>query len=400
MAKPVRVVELDILRAVAIIVVIVGHFDYFLPTVKSNFIVGTTVHANITLFGVALFLFISGFVLYLNHPSFSERNELTDFFKKRVLRIFPLYWLAIATVVGGGTMVVGGVVGGLQFASRVDAVVIVLGLQGFLSPRLSSDLMNWWWFIGVILVLYTIYPLIAALASDTLRLPAPIESDVVKFALMILVPLVILAAARSVLFIISDQVFLFCGIFVLGVAISKFDLLSKYGFLSDDRTRLLKYVAVAAVSLTVLLFMDTLQPSANVSAVSRFASFGFSFVVTNALFLVFALLAFSLARIIVVSSSKASRPLSHVVWYRAFLVISFSSYAIYLFFLPILTFFLRVLIDAQLTALQIDIIEIFIGLPIVVVIAFVLQSTQNEILNRVRRFRTASAPSSDSNELQ
>ena len=41
MAKPVRVVELDILRAVAIIVVIVGHFDYFLPTVKSNFIVGT-----------------------------------------------------------------------------------------------------------------------------------------------------------------------------------------------------------------------------------------------------------------------------------------------------------------------------------------------------------------------
>ena len=82
MAKPVRVVELDILRAVAIIVVIVGHFDYFLPTVKSNFIVGTTVHANITLFGVALFLFISGFVLYLNHPSFSERNELTDFLKK------------------------------------------------------------------------------------------------------------------------------------------------------------------------------------------------------------------------------------------------------------------------------------------------------------------------------
>ena len=73
---------------------------------------------------------------------------MTDFFKKRVLRIFPLYWLAIATVVGGGTMVVGGVVGGLQFASRVDAVVIVLGLQGFLSPRLSSDLMNWCGLLG------------------------------------------------------------------------------------------------------------------------------------------------------------------------------------------------------------------------------------------------------------
>ena len=116
-----------------------GHFDYFLPTVKSNFIVGPQFMLTLHCLASHCSFSYQGLFLYLNHPSFSERNELTDFFKKRVLRIFPLYWLAIATVVGGGTMVVGGVVGGLQFASRVDAVVIVLGLQGFLSPRLSSD---------------------------------------------------------------------------------------------------------------------------------------------------------------------------------------------------------------------------------------------------------------------
>ena len=51
---------------------------------------------SFTMFAYVLFFFISGFVLYLNHPSFHQLNELTDFFKKRVLRIFPLYWLVLA----------------------------------------------------------------------------------------------------------------------------------------------------------------------------------------------------------------------------------------------------------------------------------------------------------------
>jgi peptidoglycan/LPS O-acetylase OafA/YrhL len=374
MPKPqARVVELDILRAVAIIIIIFSHLSYFLPTVKlSNFTLDPVASASITSFGIALFLFISGFVLYLNHPSLSQRNRLTDFFKKRVLRIFPLYWLSLALWF----------VMGQQFASRLDALVIILGLQGFLSPRFSSDFTTGWWFIGVIVVLYAIYPLITALASDDLRLPAPIDSDTLKFALMLIVPFLILVVARSALFIISDSVFTFYGIFVLGVAISKYDILGKYGFLTDNRTRLLKYVVVAAVSLTALLFIDNFpQPSANLFAIPRFV------VVTNALFLLFALLAFCLARITVASFSKASKPLSHAVWYRTLLLISFSSYAIYLFFLPILTSFMHALIGIQLMQLEIDIVQIFVGLPTVVVIAYVLQTTQNEILKRVRKYR-------------
>jgi peptidoglycan/LPS O-acetylase OafA/YrhL len=378
-----RVVELDILRAVAIIIIIVSHLSFFLPTVKiSDFTVGTSnpfTSVSITYLGVALFLFISGFVLYRNHPSFPQRKGLTDFFKKRVLRIFPLYWLSIALVF----------VLGRQFASlatRVNTMIVVLGLQGFLSPRFSSGLMTGWWFVGVIVVLYTIYPLITALASDSLRLPAPMDSDVLKFALMLIVPLLILAVAHNALSIIAGEVFIFYGIFVLGVAISKYDVLGKYGFLTDDRTILLKYVAVAAVSLTAVLFIYTLpQHPANASAVIRFASYGFFLVLTNVLFLLFALLSFCLARIIVVSSSKASRPLSHAVWYRALLLISFSSYAIYLFFTTILIQFMHALMSTQLTALEIDIVQIFVGLPTVVLIAFVLQSTQNEIISKIRR---------------
>jgi peptidoglycan/LPS O-acetylase OafA/YrhL len=382
MPKPhARVVELDILRAFAIIIIIFSHLSYFLPNIKlSYFTLGTGVsEVNITAwFGVALFLFISGVVMYLNHPTFTQRNDWTDFFKKRVIRIFPLYWLAIALAF----------VLGLQYASRSNALVVLLGLQGFLSPRLGTD-KGVWWFIGVILVLYATYPLIAVLASDELKLPAKLASGKFKFAIMLIVPFLILLAANRLFFIIDGQVLVFYPIFVTGVAISKWNVLSSYGLLTDDKTRLLKYVGFSAVSFTAALFIyiGVWSPinSANASAVIRFASYGFFLVLTNVLFLLFALLSFCLARIIVVSSSKASRPLSHAVWYRALLLISFSSYAIYLFFTTILIQFMHALMSTQLTALEIDIVQIFVGLPTVVLIAFVLQSTQNEIISKIRR---------------
>jgi len=373
-------VELDILRAFAIIIIVFSHYGFFLPTAKIPY------YGLLTYFGIALFLFISGFVLYLNHPSFPQRNSLTDFYKKRALRIFPLYWLVIA----------------LQFVSaralpsRIDFITI-LGLQGFLSPRFNETGMAYWWFIGVIVVLYAIYPLISALGSDKLNLPPPIDSDVFKFGIMLIVPFLILVAARGALSIIADEVFVFYGIFALGVAVSKYNVLGRYGFLTDNRRRLFKYIAAAAVSLTALLFIYGLsRPSANVSAVSRFASYGGLLVVETALFLLFALFVFCLARMIVVSSSKASKPPSRAVWYRVLLLISFSSYAIYLFFGYILaSLTLPALTSAQLTALEIDIIQIFVGLPTVVLVAYLLQSTQNEIVNRVRKYRTASAPPSE-----
>lgn len=370
-----RVVEFDILRAVAIIAIVVSHLPFFLPT--QGYGPG---FARLSSCGVALFFFISGYVLHLNHPSFPQRNSLADFYKKRVLRLFPLYWLALLIMF----------VITASVTLRI-ALVTVLGLQGFLSPRFGADLMGYFWFVGVIVVYYTIYPLITALASDTLKLPAPMDANVFKFALMLIVPLLILLAARGALFLIADNVFAFYLIFVLGVAVSKYNILGRYGLLTNNRTRLLKYVAVAAVSMTALLFVYPLlqHPSANVSTVSGFARNSGVLIVDNVLWLLFVLLVFCLVRIIVVSSSKASRPLSHAIWYRGLLVISFSTYAIYLFFGLILSQFMSALMGAQLTALEIDIIQIFIGLPTVVLIAYLLQSTQNEIVNRVRKYRTA-----------
>ncbi len=373
-----RIVELDILRAVAIIVVLVGHFPYYLPTVEYSR--GFTLFASC---GVALFLFISGFVLYLNHPSFPQCKSLAYFYKKRVLRIYPLYWFALflTLVIAAG------------LSNPLILLSVGLGLQGFLSPRFGTDLEGYFWFIGAIVVFYTIYPLIALLASDTLRLPAPVNTSVFKFVIMLIVPFLILLTARGALSLIANNVFAYYGAFALGVATSKYNIFGRYVLLTDNRTRLLKYVAVAAVSMTALLVVYfLLHPFENVSTPPAICSNVGDLIEVNALWILFILLMFCLARIMVISSSKASKPLSRTVWYRTLLLISFSSYAIYLFFGLILHLTMNALAGAQLTALEIDMIQIFVGLPTVVLVAYLLQSTQNEIVNRVRKYRTTSAP--------
>ena len=192
--------------------------------------------------------------------------------------------------------------------------------------------------------------------------------------------------SKRKIFLINGEVLDYYGIFVLGVAVSKYDVLGKYGFLSDKRMRLLKYIVVAAVSFAVTLLIF-----------SRLSlTYGFSLVMQNALFLLFVLLAFCLARIIVVSSSKASPPLSRALWYRVLLfLISFSWSAIYLFFLIILVPLMYALLGTQLTGFEIDIIQIFVGLPIVVLVAYLLQRAQNEIVSKIRKYRTSSEPRPD-----
>ena len=374
--RPARIIELDILRAVAIIIIVFSHFGYFLPTVNLS----KEFAYQIISYGIALFLFISGFVLHLNHPSFTQHNSLADFYKKRVLRIFPLYWLAIAVVY----------VQGYHYASPINALVVIFGLQGFLAQTLAD--LGGWWFIGVIIVLYAIYPLITTIGS--VSFPPPMESNALKFAIMLIVPFLILYVANARFFLINGLVLAYYGIFVLGVAVSKYDVLSKYGFLSDNRMRLLKYIVVAAVSFAVTLLIFSRLPLSYLFSLITLR-YLFSLIMQNALFLLFVMLAFCLARIIVVSSSKASPPLSRALWYRVLLLISFSSYAIYLFFLSILVPLMYALLGTQLTGFAIDIIQIFVGLPIVVLVAYLLQRAQNEIVSKIRKYRTSSEPRPD-----
>ena len=105
--------NLDVLRGVAIISVLIGHAW---PTALS-------VPKSLTLFfgqfGVILFFFLSGFLM---DRTYAERPQLLPFAIRRLFRILPMYWVSILLIValeGGWTL--RDVIANAFFCNRPDA---------------------------------------------------------------------------------------------------------------------------------------------------------------------------------------------------------------------------------------------------------------------------------------
>jgi peptidoglycan/LPS O-acetylase OafA/YrhL len=83
--------QLDALRAMAVLAVMAHHFlpvDRYIPTD----------YITLGLFAVRLFFVLSGFLItgiLLNYRSDEKRNALRRFYLRRVLRIFPIYYLTL-----------------------------------------------------------------------------------------------------------------------------------------------------------------------------------------------------------------------------------------------------------------------------------------------------------------
>ena len=88
-----RLPELDILRAFAICLIVLSHF----PPLSTLYI-DVSARLWCATFGLALFLFLSGFTLYRSN-SITSAAEVLLFYKKRIIRIYPLYVLIIAVYV-------------------------------------------------------------------------------------------------------------------------------------------------------------------------------------------------------------------------------------------------------------------------------------------------------------
>ena len=86
-----RVLELDVIRAIAVLMVIIFHYTARFDELYGPF------KNNITWFkhgGVHLFFIFSGYLIYSS--LLSSKNEL-EFITKRILRLYPGYWVCLIT---------------------------------------------------------------------------------------------------------------------------------------------------------------------------------------------------------------------------------------------------------------------------------------------------------------
>ncbi len=161
MGKP-RLLVIDVVKIVGIVLIVLQHewTTHMLPLLDQvyfTFKVWGVWQFEFGTIGVFLFLFASGLSLTYSHPQFSGWGDLKSFYGKRLLRIYPAYWVGIGFFVFMLPWALN------QAFDWVDVVKIVSGFQAFGALSAADHygkLNGTLWFVGLIVFMYLLFPLL------------------------------------------------------------------------------------------------------------------------------------------------------------------------------------------------------------------------------------------------
>lgn len=150
-----RRADYDIVRSIAAILVVCMHFiigDQAFPLWPSQAI------ANIGEMGVCLFFALSGSTLCLSNPAQKQIN-IRRFYLRRITSIFPMYYIAWIIFTWYGLLRTHT----LNDAVPLQALILtILGMDGYLLYLAPNFYRMGEWFLGCILLLYLLFPLLHA----------------------------------------------------------------------------------------------------------------------------------------------------------------------------------------------------------------------------------------------
>ncbi len=187
-----RVLAFDIIRVVAMFWVVTFHFGYAYKELTSR-VFNFFCYAKNFDFGnvaVTLFFALSGLLLY-NRYGQRDNLSLRNFFVRRSMKIYPPFWLMNLYIVF--TMARHWLAEGNPFflGNPLKLLLTVLGIDGLAQAYgFQTYFFGGEWFIGAILLLYLLFPCLAAayrrkpglllevlLVGYTLQFLLPIDLD-------------------------------------------------------------------------------------------------------------------------------------------------------------------------------------------------------------------------------
>jgi peptidoglycan/LPS O-acetylase OafA/YrhL len=277
------------------------------------------------------------------------------------LRIYPLYWIALALFILGFSAF------GTTRFSLADIVIHVVGAQALLSPQFVVPLLTLW-FVGVLLLYYLLYVVIAILSYNPKYMFSAIVGLFVMFVLL-----------RITFGIIDSRFFLYYGIFVAGILVAKYDLLYKKA-IKDSSVFVaiaLFIVAITAVSLLTNPVLSSTYSAFQGDDVPIFS-------ISSALAIIlFDILALSFVYV-VFNATRRSIPSMTPQMHKLIFLISFSTYCVYLFHRPFLTALTLSLQHIHLTVFAEDLILIAFGLPLLFLLSYLIQSEEDTFIAKAK----------------
>jgi len=157
-----RLLFIDIIRIAAILLVILQHLStapfLFQNLDQYHFFLNPlpTIYIDYRTFAIFLFIFASGCSLAISDKP-ETLSDVISFYKKRVLRIYPIFWIALffsALLLPWSLQ---------NLPTPFDYARMITGFQIFFQTTAQGTwaINGAFWFIGVIISLYLLFPLVS-----------------------------------------------------------------------------------------------------------------------------------------------------------------------------------------------------------------------------------------------
>lgn len=163
--KKERLFYLDFIRAIAVVSIVITHFNarylYTTPQFLEKMIItGSVSNIYIGNWGVSLFFIISGAsLMYV----YGEKLNLANFFKKRALSIYPMFWIAYTIAFLYLFYINKGAVSG---APKINIILSIIGFDGYMVENMPTFYILGEWFLGAIILMYILFPLLRKLVNE------------------------------------------------------------------------------------------------------------------------------------------------------------------------------------------------------------------------------------------
>lgn len=336
-----RLLEFDFMRSVAIVLVLLQH----LPDYGIGSLVPIRDHFHFAHLGLGLFIFISGYLLYNNNPHIRLSSVFT-FYRKRLIRIYPLYLTALISFFLIFEIV--SVYLGFDFVSvfnrnLISYIIHVFSAQVLLAPRYVDPLLTLW-YIGLIVLYYLLYPVLI-IGSRSLN-------DIFLRSIVIF----LLFGGIHVFFqIIDERFFYYYFIFITGIILSHKKTFSHANF---NRS----------IPVMLLLYISTFLVYDYLNELHMFTKLFILYItIMSFIFLIF----YTGRSLLRISSGRLQ---------NIFLAISTSSYCVYLFHRPILSLFYGA--SLALDPILSDLVILFVSIPATFIIGYYIQVAEYRLHNK------------------
>lgn len=330
-APTIKIQEFDILRALAIMILMVHHSEAYGLKVFGFSLEGLNPYFEAVLLGI--FFFISG---YFTGRSFQKENKGSiSFFSSRMLRIFPPYLLAVALYVFflGVTL------------KKFNLFVYLTGTHFIFAPNYAKIVLTLW-YVGAIILFYLIFGLLLANLHSTRGL---IIGATIVFA--------VIYTLHQWTGLIDQRFFKYYIVFLIGILCVRLDYLSTW--LSGGQVVIKSVIAL----LALFVFSQVLA----LSSVSPLYILGTVFFIISWVMLLFAL------------ATKVKSPFI----LKLAVLISYASFFVYLIHRPLWAWLLTVFpINTAGGQMFFKIVPASI---FIIILSYYLQAGYDRLLTKFRR---------------